>query len=39
MAIKLDMEKAYDGLEWQFIGTCLSHLGFSEKWINWVMDV
>lgn len=38
MAIKLDMKKAYDRLEWQFIQTCLSSLGFFEKWINWVME-
>lgn len=38
MAIKLDKKKSYDRLEWHFLKTCLSNLGFSHKWINWVME-
>lgn len=30
-AIKLDMEKAYDRLDWQFIKKCFTNLGFSEN--------
>jgi len=37
VALKLDMEKAYDRLEWPFIQRCLEQLGFHTKWIHWVM--
>lgn len=36
MAIKLDMEKAYDRVEWNFILQSLKDLGFDEKWNKWV---
>ena len=38
MAIKIDMEKAYDRLEWDFIRITFSKLGFHPKWIEWVME-
>lgn len=38
MASKLDMDKGYDRLEWPFIRKCLMDLGFSNKWINWIME-
>ena len=36
IAIKLDMKKAYDRLEWNYIFTTLDKLGFSAKWVEWV---
>ena len=36
MAIKIDMEKAFDHMEWNFILAILSKLGFHPTWINWV---
>lgn len=33
-ALKLDWEKAYDFLNWNFIRMCLSKFGFSEDWIR-----
>jgi hypothetical protein len=36
MAIKIDMEKAFDRMEWSFIFTILSKLGFAPMWINWI---
>ena len=36
MAIKIDMEKAFNRMEWSFILAILSKLGFHPTWINWV---
>lgn len=36
MAIKLDMEKAYERVEWDFTLKGLQDLGFDMKWIEWV---
>ena len=33
-AIMLDMEKAYDKLEWYFIFACLTQMGFHQQWIG-----
>ena len=38
IAIKLDMEKAYDGLEWDFIPKCFQEMGFHPTWNNWIME-
>ena len=35
-AIKLDMNKAYDRLSWNFLIVVMSTMGFSSKWITWV---
>lgn len=35
MAIKIDMEKAFNRTEWNFLFSILSKLGFHSKWINW----
>ncbi|XP_042958109.1 uncharacterized protein LOC122293655 [Carya illinoinensis] len=37
MAIKLDMSKAYDRVEWGFLQSMLSKLGFSDKWRKLIM--
>lgn len=34
MVMKLDMLKAYDRVEWNFLLKVLRKLGFSEKWCN-----
>lgn len=36
-AIKLDMNKAYDRLEWPFLQKVLLALGFCRKWVDWIM--
>ena len=36
MAIKLDMEKAFDRMEWSFLLRIFSLLGFSPKWLQLV---
>ncbi|KAK3226086.1 hypothetical protein Dsin_005948 [Dipteronia sinensis] len=37
MAIKLDMSKAYDRMEWTFVEHILWKLGFSDRWINLII--
>ncbi|XP_074313616.1 uncharacterized protein LOC141648798 [Silene latifolia] len=38
MAIKLDMAKAYDRVEWGFLRRVLMRMGFDPQWIQRVMD-
>ena len=38
MAVKTDMSKAYDRLEWKFIEMVLSRLGFHQKWVGLIMQ-
>ena len=33
---KLDVEKAYDKLNWKFLLTVLREMGFGRKWIGWI---
>ena len=33
---KLDIEKAYDKVDWTFILTIMQKMGFGEKWIRWI---
>ncbi|XP_074266422.1 uncharacterized protein LOC141589691 [Silene latifolia] len=37
MATKLDMAKAYDRVEWQFLKNILDAMGFDRAWVNRVM--
>ena len=38
LALKIDMEKAYDYLEWNFVEKVLQCFGFPSMWIQWVMQ-
>jgi hypothetical protein len=32
IVIKIDFEKAYDKVDWNYLFKCISQRGFSEKW-------
>ncbi|EOY14356.1 Uncharacterized protein TCM_033752 [Theobroma cacao] len=36
LALKLDMMKAYDRLDWSFLIKVLQHFGFNEQWIGMI---
>jgi hypothetical protein len=36
LIIKLDFEKTYDKLNWDFLFECLKQRGFSDKWCEWI---
>jgi hypothetical protein len=34
--LKLDISRAFDSVSWTFLFQVLKHLGFSDKWIQWL---
>nr|GFC73188.1 putative RNA-directed DNA polymerase, eukaryota, reverse transcriptase zinc-binding domain protein [Tanacetum cinerariifolium] len=37
-AFKIDIEKAYDSVEWDFLANCLKFFGFYDILVKWVMN-
>lgn len=38
MAIKTDMSKAFDRVEWSFLEVLMENFGFDRIWIRWIMS-
>jgi hypothetical protein len=37
-AYKLDLSKAYDRVDWGFLKQAMQKLGFSHRWVQWIMS-
>lgn len=36
--IKIDLQKAYDSLEWGYLKQVMIEIGFPDQVINWIME-
>ena len=38
MAVKLDISKAYDRVEWEFLQQIMQKIGLPDQWVNLAME-
>ena len=38
MILKIDFEKTYDSVNWDFLLSMLRNFGFDEKWLCWIKE-
>ncbi|KAG7543468.1 Reverse transcriptase domain [Arabidopsis thaliana x Arabidopsis arenosa] len=38
LAIKTDISKAYDRVEWNFLERVMKQMGFDQRWVKWIME-
>ena len=36
MALKIDLNKAYDIIEWDFLIATMERMGFDRRWVDWL---
>jgi hypothetical protein len=36
LIFKVDFHKAFDSVQWDYLEQVMRHMGFGEKWINWI---
>lgn len=39
LAFKVDFEKAFDSLDWNFLLEVLAARGFGPRWISWIQTI
>lgn len=39
MIIQLDLSKAYDKINWEYMVAVLQAFGFNDHWIDWIMEM
>lgn len=38
VALKIDISKAYDWVDWGFLRAMMVKLGFNDHWVKWIMQ-